>query len=506
VATIALALAAAWADAKAPGATVGSVALDVVVGVAFSGAALVASGARAERLWMFTVGIAWLAASIVSSAASAHRGFLLVALVTFPAGRVRSTPHFVAIGVAVIMAFRILPQPAVAGVFVASPVLIATSRPSGRVGSTYPAIASAAVGLAVAASWISHRYDAGALDPGFALVIYELVLTAAAAAFPAAVAHVERARARIADEVVSDLGAGGLEGLTVALRGATGDPSLDVYAWDGDRSTYVDHVGRAVPEDARRRLRVDGDDGPLAVVASDVNALADPATAAAVASTVRLAMTNVRLQNELRSRLADLEASRARLLAAGDRTRRRAAEELRDDVQAPLARARGDVASLTVDDSDAARALEVVVDEVDATMHLVDDLVMGVPPVKLGGGRLAESLERVVARSPVPVALAVDVSASSEVETAIFYVVSEVLANAIKHARATRVDVDVRREGDRIITRVADDGRGGADPSGSGLLGLSDRVASAGGHMDVESVLGVGTAVVATFGDVARPA
>jgi signal transduction histidine kinase len=97
------------------------------------------------------------------------------------------------------------------------------------------------------------------------------------------------------------------------------------------------------------------------------------------------------------------------------------------------------------------------------------------------------------------VILDVDEGAAGEaaVETALFYVSSEALANAVKHAQASQVTVDLHRTGRRLELRVADDGRGGADPKGSGLTGLADRVAAVGGRLRVDSSPGAGTVVAA---------
>ena len=83
-------------------------------------------------------------------------------------------------------------------------------------------------------------------------------------------------------------------------------------------------------------------------------------------------------------------------------------------------------------------------------------------------------------------------------ETALFYVCSEALANAIKHAHATTIQVDLHRAGECLVATIADDGCGGADPSGSGLQGLADRVAASAGRLRVESPPGAGTTVTAT--------
>jgi signal transduction histidine kinase len=107
----------------------------------------------------------------------------------------------------------------------------------------------------------------------------------------------------------------------------------------------------------------------------------------------------------------------------------------------------------------------------------------------------------VAKRSPVPVSVTVDADAAgdADTETAFFYVCSEALANAVKHADANRIDITVRRVNSAIMATVSDDGRGGANPSGSGLLGLADRLAARRGRLRVDSPPGAGTTVTATL-------
>lgn len=492
------------ADLDVPDASGGLVALDLAVGLAFIVAGWIASGARVERWLVMGVGIAWLIGSIAPSTRAVHQAVLAVALVTFPSGRLRgsvSLPAFIA--AAVVVAFGAVPQLGVAFLFaVLAGSAFVTGR-SQRAGSMYAAIAAAAVSAAIALSWWSHRFDLGALDPTLALVVYESVFLSVAVAFPSAMRAVARARGKLADEVVADLGLGGLDGLAVALRAALGDVGLHVYRWDDLRSSYVDDGGRpAEPgRDDRRWLTVDGLDGPIAAVALRSGKLDDPPVAAAVESAVRLAVTNLRLRDEVHERVVELEASRARILAAADRIRQGVASELRDEVEVSLELAESEVGSITVQDRDAEAALEIVVQELDATHRVLADLIMGVPPADLGDGRLGNALAELVKRCPIPVTVAVADGArgTPATEAVLYYVVSEALANALKHADATGISIDVRRVRGELVASVADDGLGGADPSGSGLQGLADRVASARGRLRVESPPGAGTTVVATI-------
>jgi signal transduction histidine kinase len=211
------------------------------------------------------------------------------------------------------------------------------------------------------------------------------------------------------------------------------------------------------------------------------------------------------LQEEQRQQLAELEVSRARLVAAADRERERAATQLRQDVGVSLQLAQSELTAVrpATRDPAVAGSLEVVVTELATARDEIVELVAGVPSAQLGGGRLRAALDAAAKRSPVPVSVTVAASAAGDpdTETAFFYVCSEALANAVKHADANRIDITVRRVNGALEAVISDDGRGGADPSGSGLQGLADRLATVNGRLRVESPPGAGTTVTAVVPD-----
>ncbi len=125
------------------------------------------------------------------------------------------------------------------------------------------------------------------------------------------------------------------------------------------------------------------------------------------------------------------------------------------------------------------------------------EIARGIHPAVLTEGGLAPALRSLARRSPIPVALQIggDGRLPEQIDVAVYYVISEMLTNAAKHARAPTVEVDVHSDGMLSVT-IRDDGLGGADPSrGSGLIGLKDRVEAIGGSMHVESQRGSGTLV-----------
>ena len=142
--------------------------------------------------------------------------------------------------------------------------------------------------------------------------------------------------------------------------------------------------------------------------------------------------------------------------------------------------------------------LSGVVEGLDDLLEELRETARGIHPAILSEGGLAPALKTLARRCPVPVELDMRSEARppEPVEVAAYYVVSEMLTNAAKHAQATVVRVDVEQQDDVLHVFVGDDGVGGADPArGSGLVGLKDRVEALGGAISVESPVGAGTTV-----------
>jgi PAS domain S-box-containing protein len=202
---------------------------------------------------------------------------------------------------------------------------------------------------------------------------------------------------------------------------------------------------------------------------------------------------------------ADLIASRARLVKAGDEQRRRLERNLHDGaqqrlvsvaVQLRLARAQVDS-----DPGATAELLDEASGELVTGLEELREIARGLHPAILSEHGLQRALETLATRLPV----AVDIDAPAErlpehLEATAYYIVSEALTNVARHAAAGRAQVSVRRDGGVLRCEVADDGRGGADPSsGTGILGLRDRAEAAGGTLSVVSPPGRGTVVAATL-------
>jgi signal transduction histidine kinase len=199
---------------------------------------------------------------------------------------------------------------------------------------------------------------------------------------------------------------------------------------------------------------------------------------------------------------AALTASRARIVAAADQTRRRIERDLHDGAQQRLVSlalqlraVQGDVPPGA---SELAQRLEGVVTEVTGVLEELREIARGLHPAVLSKSGLGPALRMLARRSAVPVSVDVQVAGRlpEPVETAAYYVVSEALTNAAKHAHASAAEVEVAAGDGVLRVCVRDDGSGGADfGHGSGLVGLKDRIEALGGRIWLNSPPGAGTVV-----------
>jgi signal transduction histidine kinase len=206
----------------------------------------------------------------------------------------------------------------------------------------------------------------------------------------------------------------------------------------------------------------------------------------------------------LANRVRTLSDSRAAAVEAADAERRRIERDLHDGAQQRLMSlaVHLGIARKTLHDIPP-DAMSVIIDaheQVKEAMAEIRDLVRGLHPAVLDDRGLDAALSGVAARSAIPVRLTVGATGplSASVETVAYFVVSEALANVVKHARAKQAAVDVARREDRLLIRVSDDGVGGADARrGTGLTGLAQRVASVDGRLRLTSPSGGPTVLTA---------
>jgi signal transduction histidine kinase len=199
---------------------------------------------------------------------------------------------------------------------------------------------------------------------------------------------------------------------------------------------------------------------------------------------------------------SQLAASRARVVGAADETRRRIERDLHDGIQQRLVslalELRFSEEGMPAHQIEAKATVARVADGLNDALDEVRELARGIHPAILSEGGLRPALKALARRSAVPVELEVDIETQlpERVEVATYFVISEALANAAKHARASVAHVRVTAAGSLLQVSIRDDGVGGADPSrGSGLIGLTDRVQALGGTLSVLSPPGQGTAI-----------
>jgi signal transduction histidine kinase len=202
---------------------------------------------------------------------------------------------------------------------------------------------------------------------------------------------------------------------------------------------------------------------------------------------------------------ADLVASRARIVAASDEARRRIERDLHDGAQQRLValgvQTRLAEASVPPELPPLREQLGDIVSGLNGVSADLQEISRGIHPAILSKGGLGPALKTLARRSAVAVDLDLDLGVDrrlpESVEVGAYYVISEALTNAAKHARATVVQVVVDVEGANLHLSIRDDGIGGADTAkGSGLIGLTDRVEALGGTMAVSSPPGSGTSLL----------
>ncbi len=297
------------------------------------------------------------------------------------------------------------------------------------------------------------------------------------------------------------------EDVEAVLREALGDPGLRLLVWAPEAGVHRDLAGADVPGAVAGPGQVATElgrgDAPLGVLLHDARLRARPGLLADVARAASLPVEMARLRGELRRRLDEVEESRIRLVRAGYEERRRLTRDLHDGVQQRLVAIGMGLRRLqrrAGPDTEVAAGLDGAVDEIAEAVRDLREIARGLRPGALDGG-LAPALADLARRTPLPIDVEGPASrVAGEVEATAYYVACEAIANAVKHAGATRVVVRALQEGDDLRLTVSDDGRGGARPSaGGGLAGVADRVAAHGGALVLDSRPGMGTRVEVTL-------
>ncbi|HEY6594595.1 MAG TPA: histidine kinase [Asanoa sp.] len=292
------------------------------------------------------------------------------------------------------------------------------------------------------------------------------------------------------------------EELESVLRSALRDPSLRVGYVVPRVSGLVSATGD--PLDPGSSLRAPVRVGGHSIGALVRGAVGSKELLAELADASALLVEVVRLRIELRRALSEVESSRARLLHAGYEERRRLERDLHDGAQQRLVSLGMSLrlAQRHLDDGtvDVDALLDESVASLGTAVAELRQIAHGLRPSSLDDG-LGPALSSLASKAPIPVSLEISSDPlPDDVATTAYYVASEAMANAVKHARPASIDLRVVRADGHVTVRVCDDGLGGACVRpGAGLAGIADRVAAAGGLLSLDSPLGRGTVVQAVL-------
>ncbi|HEX6020460.1 MAG TPA: hypothetical protein VFZ00_00600 [Solirubrobacter sp.] len=466
--------------------------LDLLVGVTWMVVALVVCSrqrTRASAVLAGAFGATWLLGDLDPALLFLHRGPLAHLLLAYPTGRLGSLRARAAVATAYVAGIAAGQGDAAewtlafaAGLLIAVSIRWFSATGVVRRSRLIPLIVACAVGAVLAV---------GAATQADVLVVYELVLVLAGVAVALDLRAARWSQSAIAGLMV-DLGRRPVGGVVrERLARALGDPTLTVaYVVDGSRAP-VDEHGRPVdlPQNGGSVVTpVDLGGRTVALLIHDPVVLADGPLISGAASALSVSLGNARLQAEVRGRVADVEASTRRLLDAADSERRRLGSDLRAQVDPLLQQAAKELGSEPA-----------LLARLDDVRHQLFRLAAGLDPITLHDGGLEPALRELADHAGLPTSVSVEAGPfPPAVESCVWFTCAEAMANAHKHAYATRLDISVRRSDGVLRVEVADDGVGGADPNGgSGLRRLAERVRSAGGQLNVDSRRGHGTRVLA---------
>jgi signal transduction histidine kinase len=297
--------------------------------------------------------------------------------------------------------------------------------------------------------------------------------------------------------------------LREALASALGDDSVQLAFWVAGRDTYVDGGGQPLPlpepGSGRGVVEVEIADRLIGAIVYDATLIDEPELVHAAGQVIAIAADQQRLEADLRASERQLQLSRAGVVEAGDRERRRIAQDLHDGLQAELvllaieAQRLAGMPGTPRATAEAATRLRVRIDDAAAGLR---ELVYAVMPAPLIERGLVAATEDLVDRMPVPTHLSVGLDPNDavppSVESTAYFVVAEALSNAVRHGNATKIAVHLSYSAQMLVVEIEDDGVGGAHPGkGLGLGGLADRVEVLGGRLHVHSPYGGGTNIVA---------
>jgi signal transduction histidine kinase len=348
---------------------------------------------------------------------------------------------------------------------------------------------------------------AGAFQlPGFEIIRLATFAVAGLAplAFLAGLLDARLAKAGVG-ELLVQLRADPAPDLRELLAQALRDPTLSLIYWLPQYGSWADQEGNPAtppePDSGRQVTLVKQNGEQVAALVYDAGLGEEPELVEAVSAAAAIALENGRLEAELRARLQELHGSRSRVVEAQQNERRRLERDLHDGAQqrlVALALELGLLAEKADSDPATQTRLKRARGEIAQSLTELRNIARGLHPAVVSGHGLAVALESLAAATPLNVQLKTDglPRLPESLEVAAYYVVSESLTNAVKHAQASRILVNAEVIDDTLIVEVVDDGIGGADSErGTGLRGLADRVEALNGRLRIWSAAGEGTRV-----------
>jgi signal transduction histidine kinase len=297
------------------------------------------------------------------------------------------------------------------------------------------------------------------------------------------------------------------EDVEALLRELLSDPTLELRFFLPESQLYVDAQGTAAVDqrdDRRKRVLIERSGLPLGQVLHSPSSQDGPMPLRQLVEVGGLAIEIARLRVELRRQLAEVQASRARLVTAANEERQRIERDLHDGAQQRFVSIglalRHAQHALGATAPEVTQALDGAIAEISVAIDELRELARGLRPAQLDAG-LGSALRDLASRAPLPVEVRTSAArAAPDIEAAAYFTACEGLTNAVKHAHASKVVLSAARHNARLVVSVVDDGVGGATArTGSGLTGLIDRVSAQGGTLRITSDVGAGTTLTAEF-------
>jgi hypothetical protein len=313
-------------------------------------------------------------------------------------------------------------------------------------------------------------------------------------------------RRRILDFIIDLDGEASSRAVTPRLETRLAQPGLTIAYRRPSDGRFVDADGHELARDEDGRgadgrayvvTTLEHEGETVALVRHRSGALADPGVRQALARAAALVVAHRRLRDDVAGQLVEVERSRRRLIQAVDEENLQLRLELEERLGPRL-----DALETALDTLPAGRAEggAGARDQVRAVRREIDAILDGLPPRDLVGEGLPAALTALAERSPLPArtTFAGDAPVDGTTSAALYFTCSEGLANATRHAGATRVTIDLACVDGECVLEVADDGGGGAAMGGgTGLLGIRDRLDAVGGRLEIDSPPGSGTRLVA---------